>query len=103
MSTDQDVTVSRILTGEIDRFEHKSENIPSNFQSVQEPSTTHFPGVQYNNCTINMFGPTRNAPSGLQTGVNYTPTYPLPPFSMWDSGYLSSSSFPYPPDGDSWD
>ena len=91
ISSDQEVAVSRILSGEVDNYEPKSENKPDPHHSIskQESSlTAPFPGIQYNNCTVNVFS-AGNVPPYLRSGLpgnasppGYLPTYPPfpPPF-----------------------
>ena len=88
ISSDQEVAISRILSGEVDDYKPKSENKPDPCHSIskqESSSTAPFPGIQYNNCTVNVFGAGNVAPSGLPGNAppsGYVPTYPPfpPPF-----------------------
>ena len=52
------MAISRILSREVDNYEPKSENKPDPRHSISKQkssSTAPFPGIQYNNCTVNVF------------------------------------------------
>ena len=53
--SEHQLTVSRILSGENDNYEPKSENKPDPCHLIpkqESSSTAPFPGIQYNNCTV---------------------------------------------------
>ena len=84
ISSDQEVAISRILSREVDNYEPKSENKPDPRHSISKQkssSTAPFPGIQYNNCTVNVFS-TGNLPPYLWSGLpgNASPPGYLPPF-----------------------
>ena len=59
ISSNLEVAVSKIFSGEVDYYKPESENKPDPFHSIskQESSlTAPFPGIGYNNCTVNVFG-----------------------------------------------
>ena len=85
ISSDQEVAVSRIFSGEVDNYEPKSENKPDPRHSIskQESSlTAPFPGIR----TVIVFS-AGNVPPYLQSGL---------PGNASPLGYLSTYP-PFPP------
>ena len=89
VSNNQEMAVSRVLSGEVDHYEPnlKDETSASECKEGIElahpsPSTSNSesataPGIQYNNCTVNVYG-TGYVPGTPVNALGYMP--PFPPF-----------------------
>ena len=98
VSNDHEVAFSRILSGEVDSYEPKSENAPVPPQSIskqESSSAALFPGIQYNNCTVNVFGSGNPPPTDYVSAFPpfpppfYSTTPYYPEFSMPSTSYSS--------------
>ena len=91
VNTTQEMAVSRILTGETEKCD---ESIPLKsddsaiVEAQEEASKSLFPGIQCNNCTVNVF-----------SGQAQQPYIPPVPLSLPYYNYYPFSSVPplYPP------
>ena len=104
VTTEQDVAVSRILTEEIDAYEPKCEKPCHSPSMPQGQSTAGFSGVQYNNCTVNVFGSTRNVSPSFPPHIDYLPPatgyVPMyPPFPSENPCYSTPTTYPYLSEG----
>ena len=102
VSSDQEIAVSRILSGEVNSYERKLDNKPLPLGEKQDrdlsaQNSYPGPGIQYNNCTVNVYGsPANSVPPGMP-GIAppsaYIPPYP-PPFYPPYPEFLPMTSYP---------
>uniref|UniRef100_A0A1X7TT57 DUF3504 domain-containing protein n=1 Tax=Amphimedon queenslandica TaxID=400682 RepID=A0A1X7TT57_AMPQE len=105
-SVDQEMAVSRILSGEADRYNPKPEPISTcavteatcstsiKIEENPSPKASKQPMVQYNNCTVNVFGGGK-----AQASPAPYPQYLPPPSSLMDQwineGYQDFADYTY--------
>ena len=98
VSSDQEIAVSRILTGEIDTYDEATSSCKSMKSETLVSTSCSVPQVQYNNCTVTVFSG-QQGPSAVNPIPPIMPFFPpynyYPPASYCDASALPPLP-PYP-------